>query len=103
MTWRCLPLPTADLELAGYACTYLGSCWECGGSVDAVTPGGIDGRWCDTDCADSYAANQTAVEARQQARRAADDAWGDEAHQLILEGHSYEQADAIMAQRHPDG
>jgi hypothetical protein len=76
MTWRCVPLPTPDLELAGFACTHLGSCWDCGGSVDAATPGGIDGRFCTPACADSYAANLTAMEQVTQRRRDLEDAFG---------------------------
>lgn len=97
MTWRCLPLPVpGTLRLAGFACVDTGSCWECGGWLHAVQRGGIDGRFCSDDCADSYAAYQTRVEEADRQRRQAEDDFADEVARLIAAGYTYEEIDTIL-------
>jgi len=69
-----------------------GECWECGGDIGEA----IDGRFCSGDCADSYAANQTAIEAREKGRRDAEDAFAAGVARLFGAGYSYEEIDTIL-------
>jgi hypothetical protein len=79
-----------------FVCLYegRGECVECGGWAGQDP---IDGRFCSTGCADSYAANQTEIERRQTERRADEDAYGEAVARLLAEGLDYEEIDRVLA------
>lgn len=76
-----------------FVCAYTGppeACRECGG-FDATGAG-----FCSHDCAAAWADRGKRLEAADQARRDADDAFGREADRLRTEGHTDEEIDEIL-------
>lgn len=79
-----------------FFCAYLGDpaeCMECGFSVP--DPGARQDRFCGDDCAASYADRGAAIEAARLARRAREDAFGEEVERLRALGHTDEEIDLL--------
>lgn len=79
--------------MSGFICAYFGppgECSECGGYDPTGT--GI----CSHDCGHSRAVRVARMEADEQARRDADDAFGREVDRLRALGHSDTEIDALL-------
>lgn len=57
----------------------------------------IDGRFCDEECADAFAAAQTALEERARRRRANEEAFAAHVETLRGQGLSYEECDKVLS------
>jgi len=80
--------------MADFACLYFGradECPECGFFNETGH------RYCSHECADRAAARAAANEADVQARRAREDAFAAAVAELIAAGHTYEEADVLLA------
>lgn len=79
--------------MSGFLCAYTGvpgDCAECGGHDPTGTG------WCSHDCRQAFEDRGAQAEAQQQARRAADDAFGREADRLRTLGHTDREIDELL-------